>query len=95
MILKISVMNHSKNTLPKPQYPENRSFLLISYVVVVCGNLLTFTGCLSLLMGVLGVYDMELFSLGLSSGIRIIGSVGIAGCLLSAIGYGSLDHFKK
>jgi hypothetical protein len=42
-----------------------------------------------------GVFDMDFFSLGLSSGIRIIGTVAIAGCLLSAIGYGILDYSNK
>jgi hypothetical protein len=46
-------------------------------------------------LGVLGIFDMDRFALGLSSGIRIIGSVAIGGCLLSAIGYGVLDYFKK
>jgi hypothetical protein len=32
------------------------------------------------------------FLMQLSSGIRIIGSVAIAGCLLSAIGYGISDY---
>jgi N-acetylglucosamine kinase-like BadF-type ATPase len=47
--------------------------------VVFVGNLLTALGCLGIILGVLGVFDMELFSLGLSSGIRIIGTVAIAG----------------
>jgi hypothetical protein len=63
--------------------------------VVFVGNLLTALGCLGIILGVLGVFDMELFSLGLSSGIRIIGTVAIAGCLLSAIGYGILDYSNK
>jgi hypothetical protein len=48
-----------------------------------------------LLLGVFGIFDMNRFAIGLSSGIRIIGTVAIAGCLLSAIGYGALDYFKK
>jgi hypothetical protein len=59
------------------------------------GNVLTILGCLGLLLGVLDVFDMNRFAIGLSSGIRIIGTVAIAGCLLSAIGYGALDYFKK
>jgi hypothetical protein len=39
--------------------------------------------------------DMETFSFGLSSGVRIIGSVAIAGCLLSAIGYGVSDYVNQ
>jgi hypothetical protein len=33
--------------------------------------------------------------MGLSSGVRVIGSVAIAGCLLSAIGYGIVDYLEK
>jgi hypothetical protein len=35
------------------------------------------------------------FSFGISSGIRILGSCAIIGCLLSAIGYGIGDYFKN
>ncbi len=63
--------------------------------LVFGGNLLTGLGCLGIALGVLGMFDMDFFSLGLSSGIRIIGTVAIAGCLLSAIGYGILDHTDK
>ena len=42
-----------------------------------------------------GLISAELFDIGLSSGIRVIGSVAIAGCLLSAIGYGYLDYLNK
>jgi hypothetical protein len=63
--------------------------------LVFGGNLLTGLGCLGIVLGVLGFFNMDFFSLGLSSGIRIIGSVAIAGCLLSAIGYGILDHTDK
>jgi hypothetical protein len=64
-------------------------------VLAFVGNLLTALGCLGVTLGMLGVFDMDFFSLGLSSGIRIIGAVAIAGCLLSAIGYGILDYFNK
>jgi uncharacterized membrane protein len=59
------------------------------------GNTLTFLGCLGLVLGVLHVFDMNIFSYGLSSGVRIIGTVAIAGCLLSAIGYGISDYVDK
>ena len=35
------------------------------------------------------------FAVGISSGIRVIGSLAIAGCLLSAIGYGVEEYFEK
>ncbi|OWS71446.1 hypothetical protein CBI30_06815 [Polynucleobacter aenigmaticus] len=63
--------------------------------VIWTGNLLTIFGCLSLLLGLAGVFNLEVFAYGLSSGIRIVGSLAIAGCLLSAISYGVLDFSKK
>jgi len=35
------------------------------------------------------------FAFGMSSGIRMIASVAIAGCLLSAIGYGIEEYLEK
>ena len=48
--------------------------------------MLTIAGCIGILLGILHVFDMQIFSTGLSSGIRILGSIGIFGCLLSAVG---------
>lgn len=79
----------------KPVPSSNRFALLFCNSLALLGNLLALLGCLGLLLGVLGIFDMDRFALGLSSGIRIIGSVAIAGCLLSAIGYGVLDYFKS
>ena len=78
--------------------PEKSANLVVSRLcqsLAVLGNVLAVLGCLALILGVLGVFDMDRFALGLSSGVRIIGTVAIAGCLLSAIGYGVLDYFKK
>ena len=55
------------------------------------GVVLTAVGCLGLVLGVAGVYDMQIFAFGLSAGVRIVGTVAIAGCLLSAICYGILE----
>lgn len=55
------------------------------------GVALTVIGCLGLLLGFAGVYDLQIFAFGLSAGVRIVGSVAIAGCLLSAMSYGILD----
>ena len=74
---------------------SNRSLKRNCKVLVFVGNLLTALGCLGVILGMIGVFDIDLFSLGLSSGIRIIGTVAIAGCLLSAIGYGILDYSNK
>ena len=62
---------------------------------IVAGNTLTLIGCLGLLLVASGLLNHELFAIGISSGIRVIGSVAIAGCLLSAIGYGVFDYHSK
>lgn len=64
---------------------------LIQRVLVLVGNTLTVIGCLGLALVAIGVIDPVHFVIGISSGVRVIGSVAIAGCLLSAIGYGILD----
>lgn len=73
--------------------PEILSTLLVkscNYVGAL-GMALTVIGCLGLVLGFAGVYDLQIFAFGLSAGVRIVGSVAIAGCLLSAISYGILD----
>jgi len=67
----------------------------ICRVSIVVGNALTLIGCLGLLFGLGGIISLDNFAIGLSSGIRVIGTVAIAGCLLSAIGYGLLDYIEK
>jgi hypothetical protein len=70
----------------------NRSICRVSIIV---GNTLTLFGCLGLLFGLGGLVRLDDFAIGISSGIRVIGTVAIAGCLLSAIGYGFLDYIDK
>lgn len=67
----------------------------ICRVSVVVGNTLTLFGCLGLILGLGGLVNLDDFAIGISSGIRVIGTVAIAGCLLSAIGYGFLDYIDK
>lgn len=61
---------------------------LIQRTLVLVGNALTVIGCLGLVLGAIGVFDLDRIAIGISSGVRVIGSVAIVGCLLSAIGYG-------
>ena len=63
--------------------------------LTMLGNALTIIGCLGLLYAVSGVIDADSFAVGISSGIRVIGTVAVTGCLLSAIGYGLADYFEK
>ncbi len=64
---------------------------LIQRMLILVGNTLTVIGCLGLALGAVGVIDLEQFAIGISSGIRVMGSVAIAGCLFSSIGYGTSD----
>ena len=65
-----------------------RSFILV-------GNSLTLIGCVGLILGSLGLIPIEFFAMGISSGMRTMGSVAITGCLLSAIGYGIVDYLDN
>jgi len=58
-------------------------------------NSLTVIGCVGLMLDLWGVVPAEFFAMGISSGIRVIGSVAIAGCLLSAMGYGAVEYSEQ
>ena len=64
-------------------------------VLIVVGNVLTVIGCSGLLLAATGLIPVQSFAVGISSGVRVIGSLAIAGCLLSAIGYGVEEYFEK
>jgi hypothetical protein len=66
----------------------------ISGLLILVGNSLAAIGCVGLVLALFGLIQAEFFSIGISSGIRVIGSVAIAGCLVSAIGYGVLEYFE-
>lgn len=63
--------------------------------IVFAGNSLTVIGCSGLVLAVIGVIEADFFAVGISSSIRVIGSVAISGCLLSAIGYGAMEYIEK
>ena len=67
----------------------------ISGLLILVGNSLTAIGCFGLVLALSGLIQAEFFALGISSGIRVIGSVAVSGCLLSAIGYGMVEYFEK
>ena len=62
--------------------------------MIVFGNVLTIIGCTGLLLAAVGLLPANAFAIGISSGIRVIGSLAIAGCLLSAIGYGVEEYLE-
>lgn len=65
---------------------------IICKILIILGNSLTLIGCLGIILGLGGIIRLDDFAVGISSGIRVIGTVAIAGCLLSAIGYGFSDY---
>ena len=67
----------------------------ISGVLILVGNSLTAIGCVGLLLALSGLIQTEFFAIGISSGVRVIGSVAVTGCLLSAIGYGVIEDFER
>ena len=67
----------------------------ISGLLILVGNSLTAIGCFGLVLALSGLIQAEFFALGISSGIRVIGSVAVSGCLVSAIGYGMVEYFEK
>ncbi|MGB7739157.1 MAG: hypothetical protein WBM03_08585 [Steroidobacteraceae bacterium] len=67
----------------------------VHLLLIVVGNVLTVIGCIGLLLAATGLMPAQSFAVGISSGIRVIGSLAIAGCLLSAIGYGIEEYFEK
>jgi len=73
----------------------NSAKSVASSLLILVGNSLTAVGCVGLLLSLSGLIRAELFAIGISSGIRVIGAVAIAGCLMSAIGYGVVEYFDK
>ena len=63
--------------------------------LTLVGNALTSVGCLALLLALSGAINAEFFAIGISSGVRVLGTIAVTGCLLSAIGYGLADYFDK
>lgn len=59
--------------------------------ISMLGVVLTIIGCVGLMLGVLGIFNLDAFEFGLSAGIRVVGTIAISGCLLSAIGYGARE----
>ena len=88
----------SENAQAQHLYANTAFKKLTAYDLHMCkaliyaGNTLTVIGCTGLILAASGLIGETLFAIGISSGIRVIGSVAIAGCLLSAAGYGILDY---
>lgn len=48
-------------------------------------------GSLGLVLGIAGVIDLDAFAFGISAGVRVVGTLAITGCLLSAIACFALE----
>ena len=48
-------------------------------------------GGLVLILGMIGVIDLDVFAFGISAGVRVVGTLAITGCLLSAIACFALE----
>jgi len=83
------------STTPYFKYIKIIMLVNIFKLVTALGIFLTVIGFLGLLLGVLGVFNLDIFAFGLSAGIRVVGSVAIAGCMLGAIGYWSKEFIDK
>jgi hypothetical protein len=64
-------------------------------ISAILGTFLASIGVSGIILGLLGIIDFEHFSYGLSSGIRVLGSIAISGCLLSAVSYGWFEYFDN
>jgi hypothetical protein len=73
----------------------NTAKRFICKMLIRVGNSLTVTGCVGLMLDLSGVMSAEFLAIGISSGIRVIGSVAIAGCLLSAMGHGAVEYSEQ
>ncbi len=79
----------AKTTNKSVSYISKRSLL---GALIFAGNVITVIGCFGILLGLVGLINLNVFAFGITSGIRVIGAVAITGCLVSAIGYGFLEY---
>ena len=66
---------------------EMSGYRKLSRGLVISGNFITTIGVGLLIAALFDTFNIEFFSIGASSGLRIISEVAVSGCLLSAIGY--------
>jgi len=50
-----------------------------------------FVGGLVMVLGIAKVIDLDVFAFGISAGVRVVGTLAITGCLLSAIACFALE----
>jgi len=57
----------------------------------VIGIILTLVGGMGMALGFIGMINLDVFAFGITAGVRVVGTVAITGCLLSAIGCFGLE----
>lgn len=60
----------------------------------VGGVILALTGSVGLVLGFTGLIDLDSFSFGITAGVRVVGTLAIAGCMLGATGSFGLEYYN-
>ena len=55
--------------------------------MIVAGTLLIIPAVMIIALQMLGFVRADLFAIGATSGIRVLASIAVFGCLMAAIGY--------
>lgn len=91
--VKEELASHAQSKFLKLNSMKNGDFLLkhTYRLLIYLGFFLTLIGGTVLVLGFLGVIDLEMFAYGLSAGVRVVGTIAISGCLIGAIGSFGLE----
>lgn len=71
----------------EPQHAGNPRWLKFRQTLVVLGILLIIPAVIIIALQMLGVVSPSLFAVGSTSGIRVLASFAVLGCLMAAVGY--------
>jgi hypothetical protein len=73
----------------------NKFVQLSESVLIFFGFFISSISFILISLGLWEFISVDMFAFGISSGIRVLGSCAIMGCLLSAVGYGIRDYFNN
>jgi len=68
---------------------------LTEKILILSGFFISSISFILITLSLWNFISVDLFAFGISSGIRVLGSCAIMGCLLSAVGYGIGDYFNN
>jgi len=68
---------------------------LAEKTLIILGFFISSISFILITLSLWNFISVDLFAFGISSGIRVLGSCAIMGCLLSAVGYGIGDYFNN